>query len=189
MILQLSGDVAVARAVIAHAHAAVFLIPFIGHGKHPAFQRNGAVEGRLEHAHPRRRRQQLLKHADGLQVRPVVGRGDGEVGPHALQHFLRQEVDAIVVLGQHRLEAHRLNVVQGRDGVAQCVQKTTDAGGVIGDVQSLLTDVAGGGIVVEYGIGRPHPLHLAVRKHIQLRHLPQLEFQRCAARVANQYLQ
>ena len=68
----------------------------------------------FEHAHPRHVRQQLFKDGNGLQIRTVVGWGHGEIGPHALLDFLSQYVDAVMILGQHRLEAYRLDGLQGR---------------------------------------------------------------------------
>ena len=98
------------RAVVAHAHDAVLLVPLIGQRVEPPLQRDGLVERRLEHTDEPRLRQRLSELADSLKIRRVVRRGDEEIFAHRVKHLVRQLVHAVISLGKHGLEAHGFDV-------------------------------------------------------------------------------
>ena len=185
-------DVAVGRAVVAHAQDAVLLCPLVRDGEHPSLHGNGLVEGRLEHAHLPHLRQQALKHRNRLQIRPVVCGCDGVEGAHALKNILRQEVHAVVVLGEHGLVAHGRDFLQAgkyaQFAARQCVQEQLDSGGVVRHRKVFPVNFSGGRGIGEDRILRTHALNAPLRQNRVFRHLPQLELQGCAAGVANQYL-
>ena len=114
--------IAVGSPVVAQTLDSVFLIPFIGNAVDFALHRNCLVEGSLKGAYQHGVRRQLLKLADGLQIRFIVGGSHHHVIFHALEHIGSQFMDAVVALGKNGLEAYPLQLGQASQHAVFCVQ-------------------------------------------------------------------
>ena len=80
------------------------------------------MEGSLKGAYQHGVRRQLLKLADGLQIRFIVGGSHHHVIFHALEHIGSQFMDAVVALGKNGLEAYPLQLGQASQHAVFCVQ-------------------------------------------------------------------
>ena len=190
---DLTGDEAMRSAMEAEALDTVFLVPFIRNGVHFPFQRDRRVKGGFEHAHQQPSRQDFPELADRLDIGRIVGRGHAVVGLHGGDHFVRQFVDAVIALGNDRLEADRVDLFHGleRAGprVRQILQEQVDPLGVGGHAESgqfLFGPVPVVAVGKNRAVAAADPFNFGFDQDVGIRHVEQFVLQRSAADVTDE---
>ena len=189
---DLTGNIAVRRAVVAQPADAVLFVPLIGQGVDPAGQRNGRVKRRFKAAHHQLVRKQGAEHADRLNIGRIVCRRHGDISLHGGEDLVCQLVHAVVAFRQHGLEADGFQLVHAfeRAGLfaQQIAQKQPDPVRIAGNGEPLQL-FRKAVLVVSIGKDRviaADALGFCFYQNVRARHVKELVFQGRAAHIAHQ---
>ena len=179
-------------AVAAHA---IFFIPLVGHGVDLSFKGHRAVEVRLKGADHARGGQEAPEDIDGFYIRDVVRRGDAHAVFERGHHLVGQLMVAQKLLGDDRLEAHSLHFADVSDDAhlpaRHGFQEQPHAVCVFRHRQALASLAL---TAHEVFVGKDRPIAAADALYARVTegffpiHVKKFELQRCASRVADQYL-